>query len=101
MPAYYSVGFQYERAAVRPGFLRDLYSTMLRGDFTYGGVLAYGCRGDQTLEQVIRPCKEARCSTSTGSLYLGLRPLRAPPSRRATARLITSRAIAGLLIRRS
>jgi hypothetical protein len=53
VPTYYSVGFQYDRAAVRPGFLRDLYSTMLRGEFQYGGVLAWGCRGDLTLDEVI------------------------------------------------
>jgi hypothetical protein len=53
VPAYYSVGFQYERATVRPGFLRDLYSAMLRGEFAYGGVLAWGCRGDLTLDEVI------------------------------------------------
>ncbi|MCE9555240.1 MAG: hypothetical protein K8T91_17965 [Planctomycetes bacterium] len=54
MPPYYSVAFQYEPAAVRPDFLRDLYSLMLRGEFTYGGVLAWGCRGDLTLDQVIQ-----------------------------------------------
>ncbi len=54
MPAYYSVGFQYERAAVGHDYLRALYSAMLQGDFTYGGVLAWGCRGDLTLEEVIR-----------------------------------------------
>ena len=53
MPAYYSVGFQHERASVRPGFLRDLYATMLSGEFAYGGVLAWGCRGDLTLDAVI------------------------------------------------
>lgn len=53
MPAYYSVGFQYEWAAVRPGFLRDLYAAMLGGEFAYGGVLAWGCRGDLTLNEVI------------------------------------------------
>jgi hypothetical protein len=53
VPAYYSVGFQYERAAVQPGFLRDLYATMLSGEFAYGGVLAWGCRGDLRLDEVI------------------------------------------------
>jgi hypothetical protein len=27
---------------------------MMQGEFTYGGVLAWGCRGDLTLEEVIR-----------------------------------------------
>jgi hypothetical protein len=53
VPAYYSVGFQYEREAVRATFLRNLYSAMLRGRFAYGGVLAWGCRGDLTLDEVI------------------------------------------------
>jgi hypothetical protein len=54
MPAYYTVGLQYDRAAVRPDFLRNLYATMMHGDFNYGGVLPWGCRGNLTLHEVIR-----------------------------------------------
>ena len=54
MPAYYTVSFQYERATLDPNYLSAVYSAMLQGGFTYGGVLAWGCRGDMGLDEVIR-----------------------------------------------
>ena len=54
MPAYFAVGFQYKRHRLRPDYLRAVYSAMLQGKFTYGGVLAWGCQGNLELEDVIR-----------------------------------------------
>src|SRR5262249_16020382 len=54
MPAYYIVALQYHRAAVGGGYLRALYFALMRGEFAYGGTLAWGCPGDLKLEEVIR-----------------------------------------------
>jgi len=54
VPAYYAVSFHYDRAAVGRDYLGVLYETMLQGGFSFGGVLAWGCPGDLTLDEIIR-----------------------------------------------
>lgn len=53
MPTYCSVVFQYERAAIHSTYVRDLYTAMLQNGFVYGGVLAWGCPADLSLDDVI------------------------------------------------
>jgi hypothetical protein len=53
MPPYYSVCFGYRSRDVQPGFVARVYEAFFAAGLPFGGVVAWGCPADLTLEAIV------------------------------------------------